>query len=66
MNSEEEDMVIIVTALNLIKRKQYKKCKTSQKERSIWTKPWLLCRPSFGIYNTLVEELRIESQRLND
>ena len=57
MNSEEEDMVIIVAALNLIKRKRYKKYKKSWKKISIWTKPLLLRRPSLGIYNTLIEEL---------
>ena len=55
MNSEEEDMVIIVVALNLIKRKRYKKYKNSRKKHSrikdtfpsclfygwsICTKPW--------------------------
>lgn len=35
MNSEEEDMVIIVEAMNLIKRKQPKKYKISHKKTSI-------------------------------
>ena len=43
MNSEEK-MVIIVAALNLIKRKQDKKYKNSPKKTSVWTKPWLLRR----------------------
>ena len=62
MNSEEEDMVIIVEAMNLIKRKQPKKYKISHKKTSIWTKPWLLRRLSPCIYSTLFEELKIESQ----
>ena len=62
MNSEEEDIVIIVGAMNLIKRKQPKKYKISRKKTSIWIKPWLLRRLSPCIYSTLIEELKIESQ----
>ena len=36
MNSEEENRVIIVSALNLIKRKQYKKHKNFQKKIYIY------------------------------
>ena len=57
----DKDMVMIVVALNLIKRKQYKKYEkcNSWKKRSIWT--WLLRRPSPGINNILIEKLWIES-----
>ena len=47
MNSEEENRVIIVSALNLIKRKQYKKHKNFQKKIYIWKKIWLLYRSPY-------------------
>ena len=56
----EEDIVIAVAVLNLIKRKRKKKNhKNSQIKRSIWTKPQLICRPSLGICNTLNERANI-------
>ena len=46
MNSEQEEMFLIATERNLIKRKRYKEFKNFRKNRSAWTKSWLLHIPS--------------------
>ena len=46
MNSEQEEMFLIATEKNLIKRKRYKEFKNFRKNRSAQTKPWLLHIPS--------------------
>ena len=60
MNSEE-DTVITVPALNLIKKKDMKNTKPLRRRYLFGKKLWLLCRSSLCIYNTLIEELMIES-----
>ena len=61
MNSQnsEEDTVIIVASLNLIKRKRCKVFKNSRKKRSIWTKSWLFCTLSLGICYTHVAHISV-------
>ena len=50
--SSDEEAVHLVILLHVIKnQKKHKSC-------SHWIKPWLTKRFSFGVYNTLIQELR--------
>ena len=63
MNSEEDVVITIAAPKKKRKRKKTtQKSKNPRKKKSVWKKPWLLRRPSYGIYSTLIVELRIESQ----
>ena len=33
-----------------------------RRQRSVWVRPWLLCREAFGHYNVLMQELATESE----
>ena len=42
----------------LLKRRKRK----NRKQRSAWVKPWLKRRNERGVYNTLLQELRLEAK----
>ena len=54
--SSGEEAAALVVLLHVIKSR--KKCKS----RSHWVKPWLSKRSSFGVYVTLLQELRSEDE----
>ena len=58
MDSDVECAAAVLIIAILRKRKQRK----FRKKRSTWVKPWLLRREKLGIYNTLVNELRLEEE----
>ena len=52
MESDEKAAAAIVTLLLAKKNKKKRK-------RSVWVKPWLRRRINLGVYETLVQELRL-------
>jgi hypothetical protein len=58
---DEEDVLALVVIASAIKSKR--KVKKRRKRRE-WTKQWLLRRQSRGLYNNLIQELRLEEELL--
>ena len=54
--SWDEEAAALVVLLHVIKNRKKRKCS------SHWAKPWLSKRSSFGIYDTLLQELRSEDK----
>ena len=54
--SSDEEAAALVVLLHVIKNRK------KRKSRSHWVKPWLSKRSSFGVYDTLLQELRSEDE----
>ena len=61
MSSDEDDIVLVsmLYALASKKKKKKKNMMANRSKRSIWTRPWLLKRSNFGVYDTLLKEFRL-------
>ena len=54
--SSDEEAAALVVLLHVTKSRK------KRKSRSHWVKPWLSKRSSFGVYVTLLQELRSEDE----
>ena len=58
MDSDSECAAAAIDFAVLLKRRK----KSKRKKRSAWVKPWLQKRTQLGIYDTLLQELRLEEE----
>ena len=58
MDSDSECAAAAIVFAVLLKRRK----KSKRKKRSAWVKPWLQKRTQLGIYDTLLQELRLEEE----
>ena len=59
MSSDEDDIVLVSMLYALASKKKKKNMMANRSKRSIWTRPWLLKRSNFGLYDTLLKEFRL-------
>ena len=57
MDSELECVVAAAVVVAVISKRRNKK---KRKKRSVWVKPWLKRREERGVFNTLLQEFRLE------
>ena len=53
-----EELAAAAIAIAIISKR--KNTERKRKRRTVWLKPWLYKRPNFGVYDTLLSELRLE------
>ena len=58
MDSDSECAAAAIVVAVLLKRRK----RSKHKKRSAWVKPWLQKRTQFGIYDTLLQELRLQEE----
>jgi hypothetical protein len=54
-SSSEDDAVAALLLITLIKQK---KLKRKARDRRLWVKPWIAGRFEYGVYHSLLQELR--------
>ena len=59
VSSDEEDVALVSMLYALASKKKKKNTRANRSKRSIWIRPWLLKRPNFGVYDTLLKEFRL-------
>ena len=60
MDSEEEGAAAAAVIITIISKR--KKTRKKRLHRTAWVKPWLSRRSELGVYNTLLQELRLEEE----
>ena len=58
MDSDSECAAAAIVVAVLLKRRK----RSKHKKRSAWVKPWLQKQTQFGIYDTLLQELRLQEE----